>query len=159
MAGPQPLNLQGTNELSSKHNFNSKGFWAFLSNSIMSMWKLFVGSVSDGGELGVVWGNNYLKVVQLRLKRESDPILNFYFALFTTVPNMKQQNISAKVSAILSLPLWLLVGRGDNLQLFISPLLKYEEWLYNIIDDKNFAINSLEPHCTGEGVWRFHIPP
>ena len=37
---------------------------------------------------------------------------------------------------------------GDNLQLFISPLLKYEEWLYNIIDDKNFEINSLEPHCT-----------
>ena len=41
------------------------------------------------------------------------------------------------------------VGRGDNLQLFISPLLKYEEWLYNIIDDKNFEINSLEPPCTG----------
>ena len=37
------------------------------------------------------------------------------------------------------------VGRGDNLQLFISPLLKYEGWLYNIIDDKNFEINSLEP--------------
>ena len=32
----------------------------------------------------------------------------------------------------------LLVERGDNLQLFISPLLKYEEWLYNIIDDKKF---------------------
>ena len=43
---------------------------------------------------------------------------------------------------------WLIVGRGDNLQLLISPLLKYEEWLYNIID-KNFEINSLEPHCTG----------
>ena len=43
----------------------------------------------------------------------------------------------------------LLVGRGDNLQLFISPLLKYEGWLYNIIDDKNFEINSLEPPCTG----------
>ena len=42
-----------------------------------------------------------------------------------------------------------LVGRGDNLQLFICPLLKYEEWLYNIIDDKNFEINSLEPPCTG----------
>ena len=42
-----------------------------------------------------------------------------------------------------------LLGRGDNLQLFISPLLKYEEWLYNIIDDKNFKINSLEPPCTG----------
>ena len=41
------------------------------------------------------------------------------------------------------------VGRGDNLQLFISPLLKYEGWLYNIIDDKNFEINSLEPPCTG----------
>ena len=35
--------------------------------------------------------------------------------------------------------------RGDNLQLFISPLLKYEEWLYNIIDNKFFEINSLEP--------------
>ena len=33
---------------------------------------------------------------------------------------------------------------GDNLQLFISPLLKYEEWLYNIIDDKNF-----EPYPIG----------
>ena len=43
----------------------------------------------------------------------------------------------------------LLVGRGDNLQLFISPLLKYEGCLYNIIDDKNFEINSLEPPCTG----------
>ena len=42
-----------------------------------------------------------------------------------------------------------MVGRGDNLQLFISPLLKYEGWLYNIIDDKNFEINSLEPPCTG----------
>ena len=30
----------------------------------------------------------------------------------------------------------LLVGRCDNLQLFIFPLLKYEELLYNIIDDK-----------------------
>ena len=45
--------------------------------------------------------------------------------------------------------LLILVGRGDNLQLFISPLLKYEEWLYNIIDDKNFEITSLEPPCTG----------
>ena len=44
----------------------------------------------------------------------------------------------------------LLLGRGDNLQLFISPLLKYEGWLYNIIDDKNFEINSLEPPCTGD---------
>ena len=43
----------------------------------------------------------------------------------------------------------LVVGRGDNLQLLISPLLKYEEWLYNIIDDKNFEINSQEPPCTG----------
>ena len=51
----------------------------------------------------------------------------------------------------------LLVGRGDNLQLFIFPLLKCEEWLYNIIDDKNFEINSLEPPCTG--VWRFHMTP
>ena len=41
------------------------------------------------------------------------------------------------------------IGRGDNLQLFISPLLKYEGWLYNIVDDKNFEINSLEPPCTG----------
>ena len=37
----------------------------------------------------------------------------------------------------------LLVGSGDNLQPFISPLLKYEEWLYNIIDDNNFEISSL----------------
>ena len=36
-----------------------------------------------------------------------------------------------------------------NLQLFISPLLKYEGWLYNIINDKNFEISSLEPPCTG----------
>ena len=43
----------------------------------------------------------------------------------------------------------ILVGRGDNLQLFISPLLKYEEWLYNIIDDKNYEINSLEPSYRG----------
>ena len=43
----------------------------------------------------------------------------------------------------------LLIGRGDNLQLFISPLLKYEEWLYNTIDDKNFEINSLEPPTGG----------
>ena len=43
------------------------------------------------------------------------------------------------------------LGRGDNLQLFISILLKYEEWLYNTIDDKNF-----EPHV--QGVWRFHTP-
>ena len=43
----------------------------------------------------------------------------------------------------------LIVGRGDNPQLFISPLLKYEGWLYNIRDDKNFEINSLEPPCTG----------
>ena len=54
------------------------------------------------------------------------------------------------------------VGRGDNLQLFISPLLNHEEWLYNIIDDKKFEINSLEPPCTGGlkiphttiGTWR-----
>ena len=50
-----------------------------------------------------------------------------------------------------------MVGRGDNLQLFISPLLKYEEWLYNIKDDKNFEINSLEPPV--QGVWSFHLPP
>ena len=47
--------------------------------------------------------------------------------------------------------------RGDNLQLFNSPLLKYEGWLFNIIDDKNFEINSLEPPV--QGVWRFYIPP
>ena len=41
------------------------------------------------------------------------------------------------------------VRRGDNLQLFISPLLRYEGWLNNIIDDKNFEINSLETPCTG----------
>ena len=41
------------------------------------------------------------------------------------------------------------VGKGDNLQLFISPLLKYEGWLYNIIDDKNFEITSLEPLYRG----------
>ena len=51
------------------------------------------------------------------------------------------------------------VGRGDNLQLFISPLLKYEGWLYNIIDDKKFEINSLEPPPPVQGVWKFHIPP
>ena len=51
----------------------------------------------------------------------------------------------------------LIVGSGDNLQLFISPLLKYEEWLYNIIDDKNFEINSLEPPCT-EGLKIPHTP-
>ena len=49
------------------------------------------------------------------------------------------------------------VGRGDNLQLFISPLLKYEEWLCNIIDDTNFEINSLEPPCTG-GLKIQHTP-
>ena len=51
----------------------------------------------------------------------------------------------------------LVVGRGDDLQLFISPLLEYEEWLYNIIDDKNFEINSLEPPCTG-GLKTSHTP-
>ena len=51
----------------------------------------------------------------------------------------------------------LLIGRGDNLQLFISPLLKYEGSLYNIIDDKNFEINSWEPPV--QGVWKFHIHP
>ena len=43
----------------------------------------------------------------------------------------------------------MVVERSDNLQLFISPLLKYEGWLYNIIDDNNFEINSLEPPSTG----------
>ena len=52
---------------------------------------------------------------------------------------------------------YLMIGRGDNLQLFISPLLKYEGWLYNIIDDKNFEINSLEPPCTG-GLKNPHTP-
>ena len=37
-----------------------------------------------------------------------------------------------------------MLGMGD-LQLLTSPLLKYGEWLYNIIDDKDFEINSLEP--------------
>ena len=50
-----------------------------------------------------------------------------------------------------------IVGRGDNLQLFIPPLLKYEGWLYNIIDDENFEINSLEPPCTG-GLKITHTP-
>ena len=45
--------------------------------------------------------------------------------------------------------MYIVIGRGDNLQLFISPLLNYEEWSNNIIDDKNFEINSLEPPCTG----------
>ena len=49
----------------------------------------------------------------------------------------------------------LIVGMGDNLQLFISPLLKKEEWLYNIIDDKIFEINSLEPPV--QGVWKLHV--
>ena len=49
------------------------------------------------------------------------------------------------------------VGKGDNLQLFISLLLKYEGWLYNIIDDKNFESSSLEPPCTG-GLKIPHIP-
>ena len=53
--------------------------------------------------------------------------------------------------------IYILVGRGDNLQLFISPLLKYEGWLYNIVDDKNIEINSLEPPCTG-GLKITHIP-
>ena len=51
----------------------------------------------------------------------------------------------------------LLVVRGDNLQLFISPLLKYEGWLYNIIADKNFEINSLECPFTG-GLKIRHTP-
>ena len=42
------------------------------------------------------------------------------------------------------LPTVLRVGRGDNLQLFIPPLLKYEGWLYNI---------------RVQGVWKFHIHP
>ena len=54
----------------------------------------------------------------------------------------------SKTAALVN-PNLLVVGRGDNLQLFISPLLKYEGWLYNIRDDKNFEINSLEPPCTG----------
>ena len=37
-----------------------------------------------------------------------------------------------------SAPLRLKLERGDNLQLFIFPLLEYEKWLYNIIDEKNF---------------------
>ena len=34
------------------------------------------------------------------------------------------------------------LGRGDNSQLFISQLLKYEGWLYNVMDDKKIEINS-----------------
>ena len=49
-----------------------------------------------------------------------------------------------------SIYFYLLLGRGDNLQLFISPLLKYEEWLHNIIDDKNFEISSMESPWTGD---------
>ena len=50
----------------------------------------------------------------------------------------------------------LVEGRGEN-DLCISPLLKYKEWLYNIIDDKKFEINSLEPPCT-EGLKTPHTP-
>ena len=49
------------------------------------------------------------------------------------------------------------VGRGDNLQLFISPLLKYEGWLYNVIDDK--ILKSIHWNPPVQGVWKFHIPP
>ena len=38
-----------------------------------------------------------------------------------------------------------LLRRGYNLQLLICTLLKYKEWLYNIIDDKKFEINSMKP--------------
>ena len=48
-----------------------------------------------------------------------------------------------------------MVGRGDNLQLFIPSLLKYKEWLHSITDEKKIEINSLEPPV--HGVWRFHI--
>ena len=51
--------------------------------------------------------------------------------------------------------MYLEVGRGDNLQLFISPLLKYEEWLYNIIDDKVYEINSLELNFELNWNWFF----
>ena len=40
---------------------------------------------------------------------------------------------------------WVKVGRGDNTQLFISPVLEYEGWWYNVMDDKNFEIDSQEP--------------
>ena len=49
-----------------------------------------------------------------------------------------------------------IVGRGDNLQLFISPLLKYEGGLYNITDDK--ILKSIHWNPPVQGVWRFHIP-
>ena len=51
----------------------------------------------------------------------------------------------------------LLIGRGDNLQLFISPLLKYEEWLYNIQMMK--ILISIHWNPPVQGVWRFHVPP
>ena len=49
-----------------------------------------------------------------------------------------------------------LIGTGDNLQLFVSPLLNYEEWLYKTIDDTNFEINLLEPNVQGSE--DSHIP-
>ena len=71
------------------------------------------------------------------------------FSLFSIVLKIQAFEIVLQNVALLQSSRQLEVGRGDNLQLFISPLLTYEEWLYNIIDDKNFEINSLEPPCTG----------
>ena len=56
---------------------------------------------------------------------------------------------SIGLHSVLLIRLFIGVGRGDYSQLFISPLLKYEGWLYNVMDDKNFEIISQEPPCTG----------
>ena len=61
---------------------------------------------------------------------------------------------TARVTIVISLVL----GRGDNSQLFISPLLKYEGWFYIVMDDKKwFGINSQEPPA--QGIWKVPIPP
>ena len=49
------------------------------------------------------------------------------------------------------------IREGGNSQLSISPLLKCEGWLYNVMDSKNFEINSQEPPCTG-GLRNLHAP-
>ena len=84
------------------------------------------------------WENNYLHGCHSQLMIWQVYAVSSLFSLLSELP--------PSVS-LFQIPL--LLGRGDNLQLFISPLLKYEGWLYNIIDDKNFEINSLEPPCTG----------
>ena len=40
-------------------------------------------------------------------------------------------------------------GEGIIYNYLFSHCYKNEEWLYHIIDDKNFEISSLEPPCTG----------